>query len=259
MNPTTNNSTESSARNSFFIKTPSKNSLAKYPAEHFITKEDNKALVELIEQNSLATLLYLDDDNELQISHIPFHFNENPLLTIKQRQNESLVGYDLMGHVSNDHPIARQLKNSQSGNITLIFHGEEDYISPNDVSIENRVKQNVPTWNYAKVHVQGSVAEITDMDKKYQQMSKTSHYFEQTAVSQHLTEHTPETPWSFEAVPKRAIEGMFKAITLFTVTITGIEGRFKLSQNKPTEIREQIAKHVTKRNKATLAKMIHSN
>ena len=238
----------------------------RYPAKHFINKEDNKALVQLIEQNSLATLLYIDNNAELHVSHIPFHFNESPRLTLDEQNNDSLLGYELMGHVSNDHPVAHQLKNKSHTNITLIFHSEEDYISPNDVNIEHGGKQNVPTWNYAKVHVSGDVEEITDIDDKYQQMIKTTDYFEETDISQNSINNAQgpisnekSTHWTLETVPKRAIESMFKAITLFTLTITDIEGRFKVSQNKPDAIRKQIAEQVAKRNKQRLAEKIHSS
>lgn len=244
-------------------KTPIKETTIKYPVKHFInkgeSKDDSKALIQVIEQNALATLLYSDDNAELHISHIPFHFNESPILTMNERRTNTLVGYELMGHISNEHPLAQQIKEKKNINITLIFHGAEDYISPNDVSVENRIKQNVPTWNYAKVHVKGTIVEISDGNSKYQQMSKTSRHFEQASMQQQLIENDQREHWSFESVPKQAIEGMFKAITLFTLTISDIEGRFKLSQNKPVEIREQIANKIAKRNKLTLAKLVYTS
>ena len=116
--------------------------------------------------------------------------------------------------------------------------------------------QKVPTWNYAKVHVSGQVTEVTNLDEKYQHMLISSDHFEQVKVQQKLTSPNTQVAWSLASAPSHAIEHMLKAITVFTFTISRIEGRFKLSQNKPTALRAQIAEQVTKRNKPTLAKQI---
>ena len=49
---------------------------------------------------------------------------------------------------------------------------------------------------------------------------------------------------------------MLKAITFIKIAITDIEGNFKLSQNKPRKVTEQIAEHLTRNNKAKLAKQM---
>ena len=253
-----------------------------YPAEHFINTKQQLALLEVIEQSPLATLLFFDNNNELDISHIPFHFTDNTIVKIKENVSESksdsdsdselLIGHELMAHVSNQHPLAQHLKgvanngddykddykeNAKDKNsITLIFHGEDDYISPNDVSAEHSSMQKVPTWNYAKVHVSGQVTEVTDIDEKYQHMLISSDHFEQVKVQQKITSPNKQVVWSLASAPSHAIEYMLKAITIFTFTISRIEGRFKLSQNKTAALRAQIAEQVTRRNKAILAKQI---
>ena len=247
-----------------------------YPAEHFINTKQQLALFEVIEQSPLATLLFFDNNNELDISHIPFHFTDSTIVKMKENESELLIGHPLMGHVSNQHPLAKHLKAAANNgddydnrggykdnaegkkNITLIFHGEDDYISPNDVSAEHSSMQKVPTWNYAKVHVSGQVTEVTDLDEKYQHMLISSDHFEQIKVQQKLTPPNKQVAWSLASAPSHAIEHMLKAITVFTFTISRIEGRFKLSQNKPTALRAQIAEQLTKRNKPTLAKQIRA-
>lgn len=245
-----------------------KNALAKsdtakkYPAKHFIQGEDNCALVEVIRENPLATLIHVGENSELHISHIPFHFNESPMLNTQEshnerlRDNETLLGYELVAHVSNKHPLVEQLKAKNKIDINLVFHGEDDYISPNDVNVEHKAMQRVPTWNYAKVHVSGYATEISDVDAKYQQMIETSDYFEQIKMQQNTKSPDNYVAWSMKSAPSSAIESMLKAITVFTLTITHIEGRFKLSQNKPFAVREQISEHVAKRNKLKIAKQM---
>lgn len=234
----------------------------KYPAKHFINSHDQAALLGVINQNPLATVLYLDDTAELHISHLPFHFDKNTVNNVKGNENEDLVGVELMAHASNKHPLAQQLKaaqgNKSAANITLVFHGEDDYISPNDVSGEHSSMQKVPTWNYAKVHVCGHVAEVVNDNEKYQQMLASTDYFEQIKVQQGLTSTDKNTAWSLTEAPSQAIDSMLKAITVFKLTISGIEGRFKLSQNKSMTLKAEIAEQVAMRNKTFLSQQIRT-
>lgn len=259
-----------------------------YPAKHFIEAEDQGAIVEVIKQNPLATLLYFEKGTAPHISHIPFHFNtipntipntmpkitpntmsntmssiapntmsnKNAFTHSTENKEDVLIGYELMAHVSNHHPLALQLKAQGSANITLVFNGEDGYVSPLDVSEAHSEMQKVPTWNYAKVHINGHVEEITGNDEKYQQMLKSSDYFEQIKVQQQLASADDQKPWSLDSAPRNAINAMLNAITFFKLTITHTEGRFKLSQNKPKAVQTEITNQVTKRNKSGLAQQI---
>jgi transcriptional regulator len=160
----------------------------------------------------------------------------------------------LIMHVSNHHPLAQQLtvnnKDSDIGvhsvSINLIFHGEQAYISPNDVAVEDRAAHKVPTWNYSKVHVKAKACAVFNQDEKYALMEQSTNYFERAN----------NNPWLLTDVPKKAIEQMFKAITFVNVSITDIEGSFKLSQNKPRKVIEQIAEQLTRNSHADLAKQM---
>lgn len=94
--------------------------------------------------------------------------------------------------------------------------------------------------------------------QKHQEMLISSDHFEQVKVQQNLTSPNNQAVWSLASAPSPAIEHMPKAITVFTFTISRIEGRFKLSQNKPTALRAQIAEQVTRRNKPVLAQQIRA-
>ncbi|SFD28830.1 FMN-binding negative transcriptional regulator [Pseudoalteromonas denitrificans] len=200
-----------------------------YPPKHYSTdSKNNKQLTKLIADYPLATLL-IKDERELHISHIPFHYDENELF--------------LIGHVSNHHPLSERLKNSQTVHVSLIFHGEDAYISPSYVSQNNKSKQSVPTWNYRKVHISGEAIEISNHNEKYQQMDLTSQLFEQGQ----------DIPWLLKSAPSKAIKHMLNAITIFKVTINTCEGRFKLSQNKTNEIKMEISEQLKLSGKNKLA------
>jgi len=213
-----------------------------YPANHFkITLDDRESqpeesdyrrLIEIIIDNPLATLLVEGEHCFNHVSYIPIHFDENQKL--------------LLGHVSNHHPLAMQLKSCSSVGICLLFHGEHGYVSPNYVSEQYSKEQRVPTWNYCNVQVLGKAKMIIDKQDKYQHMHETTNYFEQTQQS----------PWQLDSAPNKMIEQMLNAITLFSIEIGQIEGRFKLSQNKSFEVKQQIAKRLQLQGKHELSKQM---
>ncbi|NQZ52465.1 MAG: FMN-binding negative transcriptional regulator [Moritella sp.] len=172
-------------------------------------KHDNDAAkkmtyaLTIIEQHPLATLVFIDANNNPHISHIPFH------LSADERY--------LIGHVSNHHPLAKKFKaiSGDKGevNLNLVFHGESRYMSPNDVAPCDRKPQTVPTWHYSNTHVVGEAVEIVDTTDKYQQMVLTSAYFEQNQT----------TPWTMDKVSSTAVSHMLNAITVFKVLITELK------------------------------------
>lgn len=232
-----------------------------YPPKHFVTylnqsdvlnSDENTAgneeksltlaaekarLYDIIESNPLATLLVNVPDEIAHVSHIPFHFDQE-----KQY---------LIGHVSNQHPLAQQLQPTMQTtmqatmqatkavvHIGLVFHGPNAYISPNYSE-----GQPVPTWNYAKIHIKGCAVIINNPTDKYLQMQQTTAYFEQTQPN----------PWLLDALPSSAIENMLKAITIFKVSIDDLQGQLKLSQNKSSTVTAQIISRLTSNNQHELA------
>ncbi len=213
-----------------------------YPAKHYqSSKEQLGNYHRIIEDNPLATLV-INTDNGVEISHIPCHFaNENKTT--------------LMAHVSNNHPLVRELQQSTKVTISLIFHGDDAYVSPNDVSVENSQAQRVPTWNYAKVHVTGSATIVINSDEKLNHMTQTSDYFEYSQRSP-IAGQEDSKYWQLNDAPDTAIKHMLNAITVFTVQISDIEGRLKMSQNKSMQVKEQIAKQLAMRGTAALGQLM---
>ncbi len=218
-----------------------------YPAKHYQSDDANIAnYQQLIIDNPLATLIF-NQQSAIEISHIPCHFAIETVNDNKVALDKNL----LIAHTSNSHPLVQQLKREKEVLLNLVFHGHDAYISPTDVSKENSRAQMVPTWNYAKVHVTGMASEITDLDQKHLHMMNTTNYFEDILLKQSRC-----NPWSIEQAPATAIEKMLSAITIFTITIIQLEGRYKLSQNKSSQVRAEIAKQLAVRGKTELGQFM---
>jgi transcriptional regulator len=80
----------------------------------------------------------------------------------------------------------------------------------------------VPTWNYVAVHLRGSLQRIDTPDGK-------------RAIVDALTarhESTLENPWTSDKMSPAQLDKMLGAIVGFHLTITGVDAKFKLGQNR---------------------------
>jgi transcriptional regulator len=93
----------------------------------------------------------------------------------------------------------------------------------------------VPTWNYMAVHAYGK-ARILSQEELVQALHKL--------VDEN--ESSYEQPWQLELTQEMR-EKMLGAIVGFEIVLSRIEGKFKLSQNRPQEdqkrVIEQLAGH----------------
>ncbi len=129
------------------------------------------------------------------------------------------VGDVLHGHVAGGNELAR-LDGSE---VLLIFRGPDGYISPNWYPSKHETGREVPTWNYAVVHVHGRLKIITDA-QWLRQLLET--------LTDHHEAGQPK-PWHIGDAPEDHITRSLRGIVGVEVAIERIEGKFKLSQNHP--------------------------
>ncbi len=101
--------------------------------------------------------------------------------------------------------------------VLCIFHGPHSYISPSWYSS----KIAVPTWNYATVHVYGFPSLEADMNGLRMILDDTTEKYEK-----HF-----EAPWRMD-LPESTTQSLMEAIVGFRISITRIEAKFKLGQNR---------------------------
>ncbi|MBN8713939.1 MAG: FMN-binding negative transcriptional regulator [Xanthomonadales bacterium] len=105
----------------------------------------------------------------------------------------------------------------------LVFRGPDGYISPSWYPTAHETGREVPTWDYAVVHVHGHLQVIDDPVWLRRLLARL--------VKRH--EANLSHPWRMGDAPADHIEESIKAIVGVAVTVDRIEGKFKLSQNHP--------------------------
>ena len=109
------------------------------------------------------------------------------------------------------------------GEVLCIFHGPHAYITPSWYVQQH----DVPTWNYAAVHVYGLPRIVDDHDALKQIVIDTTEKYEALM------------PQPFKLTLTDAeIDRMLRGIVGFEVEITRLEAKFKLGQNRSAEDRE---------------------
>lgn len=165
--------------------------------------KDRAALIAVIKANSFGILIS-NQDNRPVATHLPFVLDE--------KSGEQGM---LFSHIARANPQGQQLTQGQE--VLAIFQGPHAYVSPTWYESEF----NVPTWNYAVVHVYGQVRIIDDLQKKERMLDDL--------VAQH--EGSDPGAWSVPWADTRYVK-LTGGIIAFEIEISRMEGSFKLSQNK---------------------------
>ena len=185
-----------------------------YLPKHF-AEDDVAEMHALMRANPLATLVSHGPDG-LDANHIPLLLQPaGPCGT-------------LQGHVARANRLWKP--GCVSGEVLVVFQGDESYISPSGYATKAEHGKVVPTWNYTAVHAYGELKVIDDADWILAQVSALTATHE-AALPQ---------PWAVTDAPADYIEKMLGAIVGIEITITRLTGKWKVSQNQPAENRGSL-------------------
>lgn len=123
----------------------------------------------------------------------------------------------LRGHFARANPQWRYFRDDRE--VLVVFQGPHAYVSP--VWYEDR-SVNVPTWNYAAVHVYGVPRIVENLSSVRDLLSALSARHESGAPD----------PWSIEELPQQAVGALAKGLVAFDIPVSRVEAQFKLSQNR---------------------------
>ncbi|MGZ5105363.1 MAG: FMN-binding negative transcriptional regulator [Usitatibacter sp.] len=182
-----------------------------YVPPHFRV-EDRDALLDFMQEHSFATLVS-SAATGLHVSHIPF---------VVERSEDGKAR--LLGHVARGNAQWSALEGAD--HVTAIFQGPHAYISPTWYANH----PSVPTWNYAVVHAHGK-ARLMDEAELHELLMRLSSIHEAGNAK----------PWRMSELPAAYVSSMLEMIVGFEIEVERLEGKFKLSQNRPAEVPRVIA------------------
>jgi transcriptional regulator len=132
-------------------------------------------------------------------------------------------------HLVRSNPIARALKTPLQTRIAV--SGPDSYISPDWYDVDDQV----PTWNYVAVHLTGQL-ELRPSEELRATLDAQSALYEDRLL--------PKTPWTTGKMTPAVLDKMMRMIVPCRMKITGVDGTWKLNQNKPDNVRLRAADHV---------------
>jgi transcriptional regulator len=176
--------------------------------------EDRKELMAFMRANNFPVLV-TGTGGTLQASHLPVTLHE---------EGERIV-IDM--HMAKNNP---QWKEFFDDEVLVIFTGPHAYVSPRWYE----EKERVPTWNYAAVHAYGI--------PKINSERKDKH------ASQRRLVESLDPQWlaKFDALREPYVTQMLEGIVNFSIAVTRIESRWKLSQNRGRREMELITAELEK-------------
>ena len=119
----------------------------------------------------------------------------------------------------------------------LIFQGPDAYIRPGWYPSKAEHGKAVPTWNYAVVHAYGRLTVERDAGLLLRHVSELSDQQEQPYAK----------PWSTSEAPENYTAMLLRGIVGLTFTITRLEGKAKMSQNRGPRDRAGVVKGLHER------------
>jgi transcriptional regulator len=126
----------------------------------------------------------------------------------------------LHGHLAKANP---QWRHAPATDALAIFMGPDAYVSPSWYATKQDTHKVVPTWNYITVHASGPVTFFEDATALLDVVTRLTE--------RHETGRT--APWAVSDAPAPFIASQLKGIVGFRMPIRVLQGKWKMSQNRP--------------------------
>ena len=172
-----------------------------YLPKHF-ESPDRALTLEVMRTHNFATLTSVDAEGAPFVTHLPVALTE---------EGDTVV---LHFHLAKANPHAAMLREKRPSMVA--FLGPHAYMSP---SVYADLKR-VPTWNYIAVHAYGEPVELATNDAK------------DALLKSLIAIHEPAYADQWRALDEKYQTMMMSAICAFRMTVTQLEGKFKLNQHR---------------------------
>ena len=174
-------------------------------------------LHEAIRRTAVGTLVTLGTEG-LEASHVPMLIDPDP----------APFG-TLRGHIARGNPQWKRYDGKMEALVT--FLGPNLYVTPSWYETKRQTGKVVPTWNYATVHAHGRLTLVDDPAWLRAQI-------ESLTQSQ---EGPRQASWQVADAPTDFLRAQIKGIVGIEIEITRLEGKWKVSQNRPLADRTGVA------------------
>lgn len=138
----------------------------------------------------------------------------------------------LWSHLAKANPWWRSA--SDVTEVLGLFVSASAYVTPSYYPSRSDNPNVVPTWNYAAAEVRGRLTLHEDPDWKLNQVRAVTQRFEGG--------RDPE--WLVDEMDEAYRESQLKAIVGIEIEVVTIEGKSKLSQNRPDSDRRSVLEHL---------------
>jgi transcriptional regulator len=171
-------------------------------------EDDPNELRRIMRECRLATLVTMTADGLLA--------TPLPLLIDEQAGSHGT----LLGHIARANP---QHMLEPLAEALVIFSGPDAYITPSWYAAKRERGKVVPTWNYAAVHAYGTLEFFDDKARLHEAVTRLTDFHEATRNG----------PWAVADAPAPFVQSQLKGIVGVEMRITRLEGKRKMSQNRP--------------------------
>ena len=179
-----------------------------HPNPAFRAETRDRALA-LVRDRGFGTLAVNAEGGPL-LSHVPLLLAEDG------------ASADL--HLVRSNPIARLGETAA----VIAVMGPDAYVSPDWYEVPDQV----PTWNYAAVHLRGTLRPLP-ADAMHDMLDRQSAAYEARLL--------PKRPWTTAKMDPDVLARMMRQILPFRLEVEAVDATFKASQNKPDEVRLRAA------------------
>ena len=127
----------------------------------------------------------------------------------------------LIGHLAKANPHAALA--DPAVQTLVIFHGPNGYITPSYYAAKQEHGKVVPTWNYVAIHAYGTLEAFDDPGQLLDVVTRLTG----------VHEAPRNAPWAVSDAPDDFVQGMLRGIVGIRLPIARLEGKVKMSQNRP--------------------------
>lgn len=170
----------------------------------FNTIPDEEEVRALVAAAEVAWLVTVDDAGVPQATLLPVMWSADTAVA----------------HMAKANPHWRTIRDDTPG--LLICTGPDAYISPSWYAAKAEHGRVVPTWNYTAVHLSGPVRVHTDREWLRDAVTELTDLHEGGRADR----------WRVTDAPEEYVHGQLGGIVGIELTVTKVEGKAKLSQNR---------------------------